>query len=334
MKSKRAPFLSSSHKVLGVMAPSGPAPLKELEFSCQRLAKLGYEILVHDQVKEIKDFYAGSDEERAQALIDLALDEEVEVILTARGGYGVVRILDYLEAFTREYGIPRSKTLVGYSDVTLLLDYVAKNWGWRVIHAPMPATQTFAKLPDAKLKRIMKLIDDDQARYHYSIKPHWLPKGFKRSSAPLMGGNLAMIASVIGTPYEMVFDGAYLFLEEVTEAPYRLDRLMQQLYQSGGLSGVKGIVLGTFTSCEDSTIDVWTRVPSSSHAKVPLKPMRKLLSQNQVIDSVFGKIARDLQIPLFKGLQVGHGNGLEPLELFKSYQISVTAQRAELVSVE
>ncbi len=300
--------------IVGVVAPSSPAPLVELQIGAGRLAEAGFEIFLHPQVKLIEGFFAGSDSERAHAFLDYAFDPDLSVVWAARGGYGAVRILPFLDEIFAKVGKPERKTLVGFSDATVLLEYVRTRWGWRVIHGPMPATFHLERVQGKDWKKFTEMLAGESDDFSFRLKPVSKPGGFKSVEGELVGGNLAMIHSVLGTPYAFDLRGKILFLEEIGEAPYRIDRMIRQLHMAGALTGVKGIVLGTFTDCRDTAPMVYA-VPPRGKTKTKMKPLRKTLSEREVFTAIFDEIAEALRIPVYSGLPVGHGAGPGSLEL-------------------
>lgn len=306
---------------VGIIAPASPAPQVELFQGAERLLQSGFEVWLHPQVKKQKDFYAGSDTDRALALLDYAYDEDTHVILAARGGYGCIRLLPMLNEMTKQVGKPPKKTLIGFSDVTVLLEYARKHWGWRVIHGPMPATQHFERVKGKDYKEYIDLIQNPKLSQKFKLKSLYWPKKITEIKGTLVGGNLAGIAAALKTPFEFDLKGKILFLEDITESAYRLDRLMQQLYLSGALNGVRAIVLGTLTDCHDSVVMVYAQ-KSKGAKKVPLKPLRPKMSDRRVLEAVFVELAEKLNVPLMVGLNVGHGDGTRAIELGRTSVLS------------
>lgn len=306
--------------IVGVVAPSSPAPLVELELGARRMIDSGFEVFLHPQVKQVSDFYAGSDMDRALAFLDYAFDPDLSVIWAARGGYGALRILPLLDEVLAKVGKPEPKTFVGFSDATLLLEYVRTRWGWRAIHGPMPATFHVERVQGKDWKKFTEVVAGETDAFAFKLKPVFRPEGFVSVEGDLVGGNLAMILSVLGTPYAFDLGGKILFLEEIGEAPYRIDRMMQQLLMAGALVGVKAIVLGTFTDCRDSSPQVYS-VPPKGKSKVKMKPLRKTLSEREVFKAVFGEIGETLGIPVFLGLPIGHGTGAGCVEIGRTFEL-------------
>jgi muramoyltetrapeptide carboxypeptidase len=302
---------------VGIIATSSPAPLVELQLGAGRLQDEGFEVYLHPQVRHIETFFAGSDAERALALLDYAFDPELDVVWGARGGYGAVRILPILDEVVSQVGKPEPKTLVGFSDLTILLEYVRTRWGWRTIHGPMPATFHIERVKGADWDSFTEILAGGKPGFDFKLEPVHRPKSFGAAASvrgPVVGGNLAMIQSVLGTPYAFDLKGKILFLEEIGEAPYRIDRMLQHLLLAGALEGVKAIVLGTFTHCDDSSPQVYAAPPKRGQ-KAKMKPLRRTLSGKDVFAAIFGEVGETLGIPVFQGIPVGHGNGPASIEL-------------------
>lgn len=314
------PAARPSRAIVGVVAPSSPAPRVELMLGARRLIDAGFEVFLHPQVNEVSTFFAGTDAERAHAFLDYAYDPDLNVIWAARGGYGAARILPILDEVYAGAGRPEPKTLVGFSDATVLLEYVRTRWGWRALHGPMPATFHIERVQGKDWKNFADAVAGDATDYAFRLRPIHRPKAFARLVAPLVGGNLAMIHSVLGTPYAFDLEGKILFLEEIGEAPYRIDRMMRQLLMAGALGGVRAIVLGSFTDCRDSAPRVYA-APPRGKGKPSLKPLRKTLSEKETLRAIFGEIGATLGIPVFAGLPVGHGDAPGTIELGREYSL-------------
>ncbi len=318
-RAKETKAMKDPRAIVGVVAPSSPAPLVELEIGATRLMKEGFEVYFHPQVKRVDGLYAGSDTERALALLDYAFDPDLQVVWAARGGCGAIRILPILDEITTKVGLPEPKLLVGFSDATILLEYVRSKWGWRTIHGPMPATFHIERVKGRDWKQFTDLLSGDAYGFQFNLKPMYRPDTFgvisgEKIMGEVVGGNLAMIHSVVGTPYALDLDGKILFLEEIAEAPYRIDRMIQSLLLTRSLEGVRAIVLGTFTDCKDSAPQVYASAPKGK-GKPKMKPLRRTLSELQTLEVIFGDLGEALGIPVFYGLPVGHGNGTSSIEL-------------------
>jgi len=323
----------SARGKIGIVAVSSPVPQVELSLGLEHLRAAGFRIQVHPICKKSDLFFAGTDEQRAEAFFDLATQPEVSVLWTARGGYGAARILPLLEKITDKRGTPPvKKLLVGYSDVTVLMEFVRKKWGWSILHAPMPSFRRFSLLPERDWQALCAWVRGSAARAPWEgvRLQSWGPRLKLPIEAPLVGGNIAVWTSALGTRFEPQTDGALLFLEEVDEPLYRIDRMLQQLAQSGSLSRIRAVVLGSFTNCRDTVPMVLKTKPSESRKKqMLLKPqekhlklLRPKLEVMPTLERIFQEFGQALKVPVFYGLPVGHGEGISPLPLGGIYRLS------------
>lgn len=292
--------------IIGVIAPSGVVPKAELEKNTDVMRRWGATVLVHPQVHQNWRFYAGDDETRALAFMDFACEPEIDVLWAARGGSGAVRILPYLDRLTKQYGKPPKKTLYGFSDITLLQEYVRVKWGWKIVHAPMPGTVRFEQMTAQESRELQAVLRGDELELEYALTPVFTPRKTKKKyEGKLLGGNLCMMESVLGTPYAFKLAGSILFIEEVSEALYRIDRMNSHFELSGAFDRVQAIVLGTFSECEDK----------------PPAGLRTALPKDATIREMFAELGASLGVPVFDGLKVGHGNGTRTLPLGVSAEL-------------
>jgi len=187
-------------------------------------------------------FLAGEDDQRLQTLNAAIADPDCRAILLARGGYGLTRILHGIDRVSLR---ANPKPIVGYSDVTALLS-VCAHAGVAAIHGPM--ISDFAQISDEDRSSLFNLLENPDPGLLLSGLEGLVP-GLARG--PLLGGNLEVLTRLLGTPLQPDFRGAVLFLEEVGELPYRVDRLLTHLESAGVLGSVAGIVIGDFTDCDE-----------------------------------------------------------------------------------
>ena len=239
-------------------------------------------------------------------------------------------LLPHLVALAKKNGKPPAKKiLIGSSDATSLMEFVRVKWGWKVLHAPMPATMGFQKLSARDWQDLVAQLHQLGKSEHplgtLDQPLKFVSRGqLKAKSRPvrgeLVGGNLSVMCSLIGTPYAIQAKGKILFLEDVTEAPYRLHRMTQHLLSVGAFKGVKAIVIGSLHDCADQVGSVFAE--KSGDAQVRMKPLRPSLSESEVLAAVFGELGKSLEIPVASGLTVGHGpNGMSPLPLGVTYEL-------------
>jgi muramoyltetrapeptide carboxypeptidase len=236
----RPPRLRAGARV-AVVAPAGPVPPDAFAAGAAILG--GRYTLVHDErIFARQGFLAGDDDARAGELARALADPTLAAIFCARGGYGLMRILDRLDAaaFARA-----PKLVVGFSDVMAL-----HAWAYRAgvasLHAPV-VTQ-LGRVPAEDAAALFDACE--------SASPPAPVTGLNaisggRAEGPLVGGNLELISRLVGTPWALPLDGAILLLEEVGERPYRLDRQLTQLRLAGALDRLAGVVLGDFVECAE-----------------------------------------------------------------------------------
>lgn len=319
MSKKAAKTSKTKSLKIGIIAPSSVVPADEFQKGVEHLQAHGFEVEVHSTVLGQDYFYPADDETRAKAFLEFAFRDDLDLIWCARGGYGATHLLPYLKKATQRKK-PKKKTFLGYSDATALLEFTRVNWGWNAIHSPMPSNTVFTGLKDTEWSSIIEQIElatrgkkqnSIHASNFSSLKPVFIPKSAakKTITAPIVGGNLAVWNSLIGTPYAGNAKGKILFLEEIQENIPRINRMMHHLEQAGGLKGVKAIVLGDFLDCNDSVM------------KVNDQPIRKIYPSEEALDFVFRLIGEKTGIPVWKNAPVGHGPNYHALGMGRRYSI-------------
>ena len=251
------------------------------------LEKLGYRVKLAKHVRARRGFLAGTDRQRAADLMNMFTDRRVHAILCVRGGYGAPRLLPLLD-----YGVIRrhAKVFVGYSDLTALHCAFLARAGMISFHGPLVIAD-FARepIPPFTLESFRGTLEDgfagDIATGYRGKTITVLRKGQARGQ--LIGGNLSLLCSLIGTPWLPDFRGRILFLEDVGEQPYRFDRMLTQLLNAGLLQRVAGIAVGLNADCED---------PKAKDAN----------EYRQTIEDVLGERLLPLKVPLVMGLPFGH----------------------------
>lgn len=259
---------------IAIAAPAGPVDADTLEAGRTALERLGFAVTYRADILERDGYLAGSDTRRAAELMEHVLDPDVDAIVCARGGYGCHRILDALDAAAFRKA---AKPLIGYSDITSLLLWQRKKAGLLGIHGAMLEKKR-ALDGDAGSAWVRALQGTGPLpRYEgETVVPGW-------GEGRLVGGSLTVCVASLGTPWEIDTRGAILMLEDVTELPYRIDRMFQQLRSAKKFDALAGVALGDFTDCEDARYPEWTL--------------------ERLVTEVFG----DLGVPVVKGLPFGHG---------------------------
>ena len=305
---------------VGIFAASSIVPKLEFDAGVEHLKANGFDPRVAPQVGGAHFMFPGNDDERAEALYSFAIDPAVPVLWAARGGYGAGRLLPILETLTKDRGVPKQrKLLVGYSDVTVLHEFVRQRWGWSTLHAPMPAASNFFKLDPREWQAIVDYLKGRSA------SPPWQDATLRWMNFPprqtvraeLVGGNLSLWAALAGTRFAQAGKGKIIFLEDVDEAFYRVDRMMIQIEQAGMLDGAAAVVLGDFTNCKDE--DNHCLADRQTGEK---KPLRKVFEQDEAFEHIFTTLGHRTGVPIGIGLPVGHGPHFAPLPLGAQYELS------------
>lgn len=288
----------SNPQQIALVAPAGPLPLKTTFKSVlDKLSELDLGVsCYYDHERE--GYLAGDDETRLSYLV-AALTGPADTVLCLRGGYGCSRIVPKLiDRLSAIQELP-PKTILGYSDVTYLLLALYSYFPhkYRVIHGPCAADLVKASREtiDSFLSFIHKNEQDNlllakysanMQRYNINIDQGELENEI--ATASILGGNLTVICSMLGAPYLPSFQDKFVLLEDVGEAPYRLDRNLTQLLNAGTFSGVKGFLLGSFTECLDRHPDKLT------------------CHRPEALDVVLERLI-PLGLPIIAGLPCGHG---------------------------
>jgi muramoyltetrapeptide carboxypeptidase len=232
------PLLQAGAHV-ALVSPAGPyRDDVELDRAKANVTKFGWQPVVMTNARARDGYLAGSDDQRARDINAAIADDEIHGIWCLRGGYGAMRILDALDY----EGMKRTpKTLIGYSDVTALHAAFGKRSELVTFHGPT-ARQNIPPFAFDSLKSAVALGADPCGEMRQAKT---LRGG--RASGRLVGGNLALLTALAGTPYAPDYKGAILVIEDVNEAHYRIDRMLMTMHLSGAFSGLAGMVFGRFT---------------------------------------------------------------------------------------
>jgi len=260
---------------IALVAPSGILPdPAHIERARENVLSFGWEPVVGENVSRLHGYLAGTDEERAADFNRALRDETIDAVWCIRGGYGAMRILRDID-----YGALKSnpRPVIGFSDITAIHAAIHRECGIVSFHGPTARGELSDFSRDSFVRALVDQVDScGVAEGARTLRPG---KGRGR----LAGGNLALVASLIGTPWSLDFDGAILVLEDVDEAVYRVDRMMRQLLLSGALARCAAIVAGDFRPPHgESTIE------------------------NRTIDDVFAEIAEEAGVPCIIGAPFGH----------------------------
>lgn len=241
--------------VVGLVAPGGVVDDALIEKCVRNLESLGFSVKPARNIRAARGGYAGTVAERVEDLHSMARDRNVAALWAARGGSGCLALLPHIDYATMRR---HPKVLIGYSDITALHLALYRHAGLITFHGPV-ASSTFSDISVAHLQAVL-MEAKPQWTFHIpeaalaraTDRPQFAPRTFRGGVAEgrLSGGNLSTLCALVGTRYAASARGHLLFLEEVSEAPYRIDRLLTQLRYAGVLQGAAGILLGVFQKCE------------------------------------------------------------------------------------
>jgi muramoyltetrapeptide carboxypeptidase len=231
---------------IAVVAPAGPVEPEELESGLTVLRKR-FDVIPGRSLRLRRGYLAGTDEERLFDVERAFADPSIKAVIAARGGYGTTRLLDRLDLSTLQAS---PKWLVGCSDLTALLIHAHCRLGLATLHGPMAAS--LRRTEPSDVEELFELLSGAGSQAPQELAP--LSLGQARG--PLLGGNLTVLAHLVGTVDPSFLRGAILFLEDVGEAPYRLERCLVQLQRAGWLEEIGGVCVGELSDCNDDKYGV------------------------------------------------------------------------------
>ncbi len=269
--------------MVAVVAPGGPVDPGKLARGLARLSAAGFVPETAEGLLRREGYLAGDDRHRAGQMEWALTLPEARAVMAARGGYGTTRLLPLLD-----WGkaAARPKLLIGYSDITALLAYVSTRLRLPAIHGPMAAADLAGRPDGRALDAFARLAGGEVS----PREPWGLPCERLRGGAAegvLAGGCLSVLTALLGTPYEPDFQGTLLFLEDVREPSYRIDRMLTQWVQSGRLRKIAGIVAARIAPVHDD--------------------------EEEGIRRAFASAGKDLSVPVWYGFPAGHVRPNYPL---------------------
>lgn len=299
--------------VIGLIAPASNVwENEEIAFATDVLKSFGFKVKHSKNLFQRYGYLAGQDQQRADDVNTMFADKEVDGIFCLRGGYGTPRILPLLDY---ELIKKNPKVLIGYSDITALLNAITTRTGLITFHGPI-ARQNFT---DYALENFKKILFNPIAPTELATPPLFEAKEGTaekdnrltvlypgKASGELIGGNLSLMVKLVGSPYEPDYRGKILFLEDTEEAPYSVDGMLTHLWLAGRLNQLAGIVFGKCSDCEA------TDAPSLSVEQV----LRDRLSS--------------LNIPVLSGVMIGHIDDLSTIPIGALATLDTTTKRLVL----
>ena len=295
------PYLQKGDTI-GLVCPAGYMPFEKVKSCVQVLQEWGYNVKVGNTVGGgSMTYFSGTDEERLRDFQQMLDDQEVNAILCARGGYGTGRIIDQID-FKKFAKQP--KWIVGYSDITVLHSHLFSNYYIASLHAPMAGAFNEEGFKNEYVLSLKNALEGKKIKYQVPVHEQ-----NRRGEAvgELVGGNLALLAHMVGTDSDLKTKGKILFLEDVGEQLYNLDRMLIQLKRSGKLSKLAGLIFGGFTETKDTD-----------------RPFGKTIYE------ILGELVAEYDYPVCYDFPVSHTNRNYALKIGVGYKLKVTKTKVTL----
>jgi muramoyltetrapeptide carboxypeptidase len=243
---KIPPYLQPGDTI-GMVCPAGFMAPERMQICIDTLQAWGYSVKKGKTLSSTSsNFFSGTDEERLSDFQQMLDDDAVNAILCARGGYGVGRIIDHID-FKKFKKQP--KWIIGFSDITILHSHIYRNLKIATLHAPMAGAFNDGGYNSQYVQSLKNVLEGKKIRYE--VPGHILNRKGE-AVGELIGGNLSLLAHLTGTPSDSKYKGRILFLEDIGEYLYNIDRMLHQLRRSGKLDKLAGVIIGGFTDTKDT----------------------------------------------------------------------------------
>lgn len=298
---------------IGLIAPASGAASDRTAAAVKYFESLGYRIRLGKHLTAERGYLSASDRDRVSDLHAMFRDPKVKMILFLRGGYGTIRLLDMIDY---ELIKQNPKIVVGYSDATSLICALHKRTGLRsLFYGPMGAVDVWSDFDTFAEENFWRTLTSNKPFGELPLgvnedgeQEGMLLKRFNGSvTGKLIGGNLTVLSSILGTPYAPSFKGSLFFAEDIDEMPYRIDRYLAQLRLMGAFEACNGVLLGQFGGCE-------------------APPERPSLTLPEVFEDYFGKLKK----PVVTNLPSGHVHRQWTLPFGARYRVEAKQGKAKI----
>ena len=286
---------------IGIVCPAGYMPFVKAQTCIETLTRWGFKVIAGKTLGTQFNYFSGTDKERLSDLQHMMDDNSIDAILCGRGGYGTGRIIDKLDF---SHFIKHPKWIVGFSDITVLHCHLFSNYKIASMHAPMAAAFNDGEFNNQYIQSLHDALLGKKA--DYQTEGNLLDqKG--HGSGTLVGGNLSLLVNVIGTPSDIKTKNKILFIEEIGEYIYSVDRMMYQLKRSGKLEDLKGLIIGRFSDMKDTTIPF-----------------------GQTVEEAIKHLVKDYDYPVSFRFPVSHDKENYAMKVGVKYKLKVEKGRVEL----
>ena len=297
------PYLKPGDTI-GIVCPAGYMPLEKAQTCIETLTSWGFKVIAGKTLGHQFNYFSGTDKERLHDLQQMMNDKNIDAILCGRGGYGTGRIIDKLD-FSKF--IKHPKWIIGFSDITILQNHLFSNYKIASLHAPMAAAFNDGELNNEYIQSLHYALIGKKA--DYKIEGNILDqKG--NAKGIMVGGNLSLIVSAIGTSSDIKTKNKILFIEDIGEYIYNVDRMMYQLKRSGKLDHLKGLIIGRFSEMKDTTIPF-----------------------GQTIEEVLKDLVKEYDYPVCFRFPVSHDKENYALKIGVKYKLHVEKNSVELKEI-
>jgi muramoyltetrapeptide carboxypeptidase len=299
------PYLQKGDTI-AITCPAGYMAAEKTAVCVEKLKAEGYKVIVSKITVggKSKNYFSATDKERATELQKYLDDENVKAILCGRGGYGTGRIID---ALNFKKFIQHPKWIIGFSDITLLHSHIFTNYKIATLHAPMAAAFANVAHNPANVESLLAALKGQ--KNNYQVKPNKLNK-IGIAKGILVGGNIALLANAVGTASDINTKKCILFIEDIGEQLYAIDRMLYQLKRSGKLKNLAALIVGDFTDMQDTD-----------------RPFGK------TIYDIINDIVGEYNYPICYNFPVGHGNENVALKVGMKYTLDVSKKESNLIEM-
>lgn len=298
---KIPPYLKKGNTI-GITCPAGYMAAEKAQTCITVLKQWGYQVMVGKTLgSNSLNYFSATDEERRDELQAMLDDKNINAILCGRGGYGVGRIIDQLD-FTAFKKNP--KWIIGFSDITVLHSHIYTKLKIATLHAPMAAAFNDDGYKNEFVQSLHKAITGKKANYKTAV--HAFDKA-GTATGELVGGNLSLLAHLTGTASDINTKNKILFIEDIGEQIYNIDRMLYQIKRSGKLDKLAGLIIGGFTDMKDTE-----------------RPFGK------TVQEVIAAIIAEYDYPVCFDFPVSHGKENYALKVGITYELKVTGKTVQL----